>query len=112
MTQNCTNHKISHRRIWDWKEWNSEDVLEWDRSDGGALRGPGGNGAPGRKPGTAHIKKHRQCVLKIMKKRHLSSWSLCSLVFLQKVVWRRQRGKNLILAATGIRYQLDLVEQP
>ena len=45
-----------------------------------------------------------------MKKRHLSSWSLCSLVFLQKVVWRRQRGKNLILAATGIRYQLDLVD--
>ena len=39
--------------------------MEWHgRSE--AVHVPGGIGAPGRKPGTAHGMKHRQCVLRII----------------------------------------------
>ena len=73
-----------------------------------AVRGPDGIGAPGRKP--VHGMKHRQGVLRIMKKLHLCSLSLCLLGFFYKrVAWRQE--KNMKLAATWNRYHLDQVEQ-
>ena len=76
-----------------------------------ALSGPGGIGAPGRKTGTALEMKHRQRVSKIMKKRRLSSQlPVLAWFFLQKS-GLEARERNMILAATGNRYQHDLVEK-
>ena len=65
----------------------------------------------GRKPGTVLGMKYRQCPLRIMKNLHLCSLSLCLPGFSTKEWPGGKRERNMILAATWNRYELDQVEQ-
>ena len=67
------------------------------------VHGPGGIGA--------HGTKHRQRTLRIVTKLHLFSLSQCLPGFFLQKSGLEARERNMILAATGNRYQLDQVEQ-
>ena len=76
------------------------------------MLGPSGIGSPGRETRNSPWNEMIDtCVLRVMKKLHLCSLSLCLPGFLLQKSGMEARERNMILAATGNRYQLDLVEQ-
>ena len=105
--QNCTNQPCSspqedHDCGTPRKCWHGTVALKVEPA-----HGPGKIGAPGIRASTAHGMKHGQRLLKIVKKRHLCSQTLCSPDRSTKVVWR-----NMILAAVHLVEQAMKIQFP
>ena len=97
---------------WDWSEWKSEKVMEWDgRSEAGSHAWPRWTWSSWRECRNNPWNEMRSMRIEGYEEAPpMFPESVLVLFFHKRVSWWQERGRNMIWAAKGKRDQLDQVE--